>query len=102
MLYVFVIFNFEVNPWAGLFYVIAVFALFVVMMALNKNEYDKILKLLFYIVFMLGLHAQYIALVIEQEWDDEISASVLMLIAGVINFAALKTKFGRNWLTDDE
>ena len=72
------------------------------MMALNKNEYDKILKLLFYIVFMLGLHAQYIALVIEQEWDDEISASVLMLIAGVINFAALKTKFGRNWLTDDE
>ncbi len=102
VLYVFVIFNFEVNPWAGLFYVIAVFALFVVMMALNKNQYDKILKLLFYIVFMLGLHAQYIALVIEQEWDDEISASVLMLIAGVINFAALKTKFGRNWLTDDE
>ncbi|SEP76363.1 hypothetical protein SAMN02910369_00572 [Lachnospiraceae bacterium NE2001] len=102
VMYVFVAFDFALNPWAGLTYVIVAFGLFILMMVFNKNQYNDLLKLLFYIVFFIGLHAWVVAVTEQEEWDEWIVASILLFVAGAINFAAAKTMFGRNWLTGDE
>ena len=91
-----------INPWAGLFYIILVFALFVIMMCVNKNSYSGIIKMLAYIVFMIGINIWTIYLMSENDWDPEVTSTILLMVNGGLNFAAVKTPFGRNWLTEDE
>ena len=92
----------SITPWAGLFYVIVVFALFAVMMFVNRNQYNGVLKILFYITFIIGLTVWYVDVSLDQDWDGWVSPTILLAITGALNFAACKTPFGKNWLTGDE
>ena len=38
----------------------------------------------------------------ENDWDPEVTCTILLMVNGGLNFAAVKTPFGRNWLTEDE
>ena len=102
VLYFIVAIELSLNPWAGLFYVILIFALFVIMMYVNKNSYSEIIKLIAYIVFMIGINVWIFYLMGEYDWNPETTLTILLMIDGALNFAAVKTPFGRNWLTEDE
>ena len=92
----------SMNPVVGLIYVIAVFGLAVVLMYVNKNQYSTAFKVVIYSTFMVGLHVWILYMAVENEWDGYVTTTLLMFIAGVINLAAFKSPFGKNWLTWEE
>lgn len=102
ILYCIVVFDISVNSWAGLIYVILSFGIFILMMLMKKNQYNALMKLLFYIAFFIGLHVWFITLTFDQDWDLESAVTFLLFLAGAISFGAGRTRFGRDWLTDDD
>ncbi len=92
----------SINPVAGLIYVIAVIGLFIALMVVKKGQYSTGLKIAFYVTFIIGLHVWILDIAIKNEWDEFITTTMLLAIAGVINLLAFKSPFGKNWLTEEE
>ena len=91
----------NINYPLALFFVIAVFALFLVLLYKYEGQYHVAYKLVPYCLFMVGLHMCVLLIGEELDWDYEIVAPLLMLVAGVINFLAVKTPFKENVLTKE-
>ena len=92
----------DINYPIALFFVIAVFALFLMFLYKWAGQYHIAFKLVPYCFFMVGLHMCVLLMGEELEWNFEILMPLLMLVAGVINFLSVKTPFKENVLTKEE
>ena len=92
--------NMKIAPYT--IYTLICFALVCIFMYVKRNEYHEVIKCITYGLFMISLTVIYFMLVDVVDLDYDQTIVFLLWILGAINLAALKTPFGKSWVTHDD
>ena len=81
---------------------LACFVLISVFMYMKRNEYSLLTKIVSYLLFMVWITICFLAYRRRNEWNMDISMTILMWILGLVNLSAKLTPYGKSWLTHED